>query len=488
MNRRQFTFGSMCTLTALAHMTRNVKALAQQVPATVRNVRPAAKPGFIAARRPAVAQRTFTSEAVEETIVRIKASIRNPRLATLFENCYPNTLDTTVNFSQKNGKPDTFVVTGDIPAMWLRDSCAQVAPYVKLAPKDEKLRQMFRGLIHRQADCILLDSYANAFYATNKVGDFATDITEMRPGVHERKWEIDSLCNPIRLAYNYWLTTGDAAPLDDRWHQAARRIVATFREQQRIKDDGPYRFQRMTTMFYDNSPNSGLGNPTVKIGLLHSAFRPSDDACLFPFLIPSNLFAMVSLRQLQHISTDVLRDEHLADDAARLANELHTALQRHAIVNHPTHGRIYAYEIDGFGNALQMDDANVPSLLSLPYLGCCEANDATYQRTRAFVLSEDNPYFFRGVAEGVGGPHVGPGMIWPLSIIMRALTSEDEKEIEVCLHMLIDTTAGSGFMHESFDAHDPTKFTRPWFAWCNSLFGELVVRVATSHPAVLERI
>jgi hypothetical protein len=379
-------------------MTKGVGAVAQTGPEPARGMSTKAQSGFTATGRPPVGQRAFVSDAVEDTIVKVKSMIRNPRLATLFENCYPNTLDTTVLVSQRNGKPDTFVITGDIPAMWLRDSTAQVLPYLHLAPKDSKLQSLFQGLIHRQADCIRLDAYANAFYASNQTGPFAADLTEMRPGVHERKWEIDSLCYPIRLAYNYWRTTGNSEPLDENWHQAARRIVATFREQQRLTNDGPYRFQRMTSMFYDNSPNKGLGNPSRKIGLLHSAFRPSDDACLSPFLIPSNMFAVVSLRQLQQISSSVFKDQELAGVAARLADTLHAAIEKYAIVDHSRRGRIYAYEIDGFGNSLLMDDANVPSLLSLPYLGCCEIEDTTYQRTRAFSLSDDNPYFFRGVA------------------------------------------------------------------------------------------
>lgn len=488
MNRRQFTLGSMNALAALACTTRGIIAVAQPGHDLAGEKGAAAPSAFAATGRPPISQRTFISDAVEDTIVNVKGAIRNPRLAKLFENCYPNTLDTTVQLSQRNGKPDTFIVTGDIPAMWLRDSSAQVLPYVKLAAKDQKLRLLFHGLIHRQADCILLDSYANAFYATNKLGEFATDITVMRPGVHERKWEIDSLCYPIRVAYGYWHAIGDAEPLDSRWNEAAHRIIATFREQQRFKGDGPYRFQRPTTMFYDNSPNRGLGNPTRKIGLLHSAFRPSDDACLSPFLVPANMFALASLRQLQHLATEAMGDRNLAGNAEQLGDELQAAIGKHATVNHSTHGRIYAYEIDGFGNSLLMDDANVPSLLSLPYLGCCESEDAIYRRTRAFVLSDDNPYFFRGVAEGIGGPHVGPGMIWPLSIIMRALTSRDANEIEHCLRMLMDTDAGTCFMHESFDAKNPSNFTRPWFAWCNSLFGELVVRVSASHPAILDKV
>jgi meiotically up-regulated gene 157 (Mug157) protein len=486
MNRRQFTIG---TLAVLAGGVRGANGSAGAVsePGSALQTAEVDVPRVaLATGRPPESQRAFVSAAVEDAIVNVKRKIRNPQLAALFENCYPNTLDTTVRLSVRNGKPDSFIITGDIAAMWLRDSTAQVMPYMHLAPKDKNLQLLFSGLIHRQADCILLDSYANAFYATDISGVFSTDVTDMRPGVHERKWEVDSLCYPIRLAYNYWSVTGDSEPLDESWHEAARRIVGTFREQQRLENDGPYRFQRLTRMFYDNAPNRGLGNPTRKIGLIHSAFRPSDDACLFPFLIPSNLFAVVSLRQLQHLSTAVFRDQDLADDAERLADQLDAAIAKYAIVNHAVHGKIYAFEIDGFGNSLMMDDANVPSLVSLPYLGCCELKDPTYQRTRAFALSEYNPYFTRGVAEGIGSPHVGPGKIWPLSIIMRALTSRDSNEISHSLRMLLDTNAGTGFMHESFDANDPSKYTRAWFAWCNSIFGELVVRVAASHPKILE--
>lgn len=487
MNRRNFTLGSLYTLISLAPLSRGPLSEAQSGDHSLA-AKGAPTHDAIPTGRPPVRQRAFTSQAVEQLIVDTKGKIANPRLAALFENCYPNTLDTTVQFTQRNGRPDTFVVTGDIPAMWLRDSSAQVLPYISLAPGDKRLQLLFRGLIHRQAHCILLDPYANAFYATDRKGDFASDLTEMRPGVHERKWEIDSLCYPIRLAYQYWRTTADAVAFDDKWHLAARLIVKTFREQQRMNDNGPYRFQRQTTMFYDNSPNQGLGNPTRKVGLLHSAFRPSDDACLFPFLVPSNMFAVISLRQLQELAIAVLKDGALADEAERLGDDLQSALQQHATVQHSTRGKIYAYEVDGFGNSLLMDDANAPSLLSMPYLGCCGIDDPLYKRTRDFVLSDDNPYFFRGVAEGIGGPHVGPGNIWPMSIIMRALTSTSVAEQEHCLQMLIATTGEKGFMHESFDARDPRKFTRPWFAWCNSLFGELIVQIASSHPEILSRV
>jgi hypothetical protein len=488
MHRREFTFAGMYGLAALTPLfSRRLDAVARIAANGASQSDQKTRADFTADHgRPPLAQRAFVSETVENTIAATKARIPNPQLATLFENCYPNTLDTTVRFTERNGRPDTFIITGDIPAMWLRDSSAQVWPYLPLAKTDARLQSLFRGLIHRQAACILLDAYANAFYSTPRTGIFAHDLTEMRPGVHERKWEVDSLCYCMRLASGYWSMTGDTEPFDEQWHRAARRVVAVLREQQRLHGDGPYRFQRLTTSFYDNAPNDGLGNPSRKIGLIHSAFRPSDDACLLPFLVPSNLFAVVSLRQLHRLAVEVLRDNRLGDDAASLADEVDRELRSHAIVNHPNHGKIYAYEIDGMGNSLLMDDANVPSLLSLPYLGCCKADDPVYQQTRAFVLSDDNPFFFRGsVGEGIGGPHEGPEMIWPLSIIMRAMTSQDDREIEHCLRMLIKSSAGTGFLHESFNENDPHKFTRPWFAWCNSAFGELILNLAGTKPETL---
>jgi meiotically up-regulated gene 157 (Mug157) protein len=464
MTRRSFLYGA--TATALA----------------------SGAPDFTS-RRPRPADRRFASPAVEKRIADVKTRIRNPELAWLFENCYPNTLDTTVEFTNAGGQPDTFVITGDIPAMWLRDSTAQTSPYLPLAPADPHLREMFRGVLHRQARSILLDPYANAFYREPKLGEWRDDETAMKPGVHERKWEVDSLCGPIRLAYLYWKQTGDTSAFDNEWRQAARLIVETFRTQQRLASDGPYRFARKTTAFVDNSPNAGLGNPTRKIGLIHSAFRPSDDSCFFPFLVPSNMCAAVAMRQLATLSSEVFKDAQLAENSRSLAAEIEAAIERHAILEHPGHGRIYAYEIDGFGNALWMDDANAPGLLSLAYLGCCAVSDPVYQRTRRFAWSGDNPFFFRGTAaEGIGGPHVGPGMIWPLSIIMRALTTQNPQEILPSLRALLRTHAGTGFMHESFDANKPERYTRGWFAWCNSLFGELVATLAESQPEVLAAV
>jgi meiotically up-regulated gene 157 (Mug157) protein len=439
-------------------------------------------------RRPPVDQRNFVSEAAEETIATTVRRISDPELAWMFENCFPNTLDTTVRHRTIDGRPDTFVITGDIHAMWLRDSTAQVWPYLPLAARDERLKDLLAGVVNRQTRCVLIDPYANAFNDGPTGGGWEDDLTEMRPELHERKWEIDSLCYTVRLAHGYWRTTGDASVLDAAWQDAARLIVKTFKEQQRKDGPGPYKFQRVTAVFYDTVPLGGYGNPTRKVGLIHSIFRPSDDACLYPFLVPSNLFAVVALRQLAEIFSEEVGDHAFADDSEALADELEEAIREHAVADHPTHGPVYAYEVDGFGNALFVDDANVPSLLALPYLGAAGSSDPLYQATRSFVLGNDNPYFFSGsAAEGVGGPHVGLDMIWPLGITMRALTSTDDDEILQCLRMLKNTHAGTGFMHESFHKDDPSRFTRSWFAWANTLFGELIVKLHDERPALLSR-
>lgn len=443
--------------------------------------------GSFASRRPAPADRKFHSQGVEAQLALVKRRIGDPELAWLFENCYPNTLDTTVEMGSFEGRPDTAVITGDIPAMWLRDSSAQVWPYVPLAAKDGALRAMLEGVIRRQARCILIDPYANAFMANLNDPPLEwsrSDLTEMKQGVGERKWEIDSLCYPMRLAYGYWRATGDAAPFAGRWHEAMKLAVKTMRVQQRRDGVGPYHFQRTSKVSTEMLPNGGFGAPVKAVGMIASGFRPSDDACTFPFLVPSNLFAVTSLKHLAEMAHAVLHDETLANEATALADEVRRALREHAMAQ-TSEGSIWAYEVDGYGSQLLMDDANVPGLLGLPYLDS-SPDAALYARTRSFAWSKRNPWFFQGSAgEGIGGPHVGKDMIWPMAITVYALTSQSETEIAHALTMLKHGSAGSGFMHESFNCNDAAKFTRSWFAWANTLFGELVVTLAERHPALL---
>jgi meiotically up-regulated gene 157 (Mug157) protein len=445
-------------------------------------------PGDFTSKRPPVADRNFTSTAVEATIMKMKKIIKDPEVAWLFENCFPNTLDTTVFFKMIDGRPDTFVITGDIHAMWLRDSSAQVWPYLPLINEDEKLKQLIAGVINRQTKCILIDPYANAFNDGPTGSEWDKDITTMKPELHERKWEVDSLCYPIRLAYNYWKKTADISPFDSKWKEAMQLVVKTFKQQQRKHDRGPYTFGRTTSWSTDTVPGNGYGNPIKPVGLIVSVFRPSDDATIFPFLIPSNFFAVTSLRQLATMSSDILKDESLANECNALANEVDAALKKYAAATHLQFGEIYAYEVDGFGNRLFMDDSNVPSLLSLPYLGSVTTNNIIYQNTRKFILSDSNPYFFKGkYAEGSGSPHTLEDKIWPMSIILRAITSASDSEITHCIRMLKDTNAGTGFMHESFNKDDPKDFTRKWFAWANTLFGEMILKVYHERPNILKK-
>ncbi|MBI9071102.1 MAG: glycoside hydrolase family 125 protein [Melioribacteraceae bacterium] len=444
--------------------------------------------GFVT-NRPPLNDRKFVSSAVEDVITEIKNNVGNNELSWMFENCFPNTIDTTVNYKTENNKPDTFVITGDIHAMWLRDSSAQVWPYIQLCNKDKELKKLVEGVINRQTQCILIDPYANAFNDGPTGGHWQSDITDMKPELHERKWEIDSLCYAVRLAHGFWKETGETSCFDKNWLEAVKLIYKTFIEQQRKEGKGPYHFQRETAVQTDTVSNSGYGNPVNPVGLICSIFRPSDDAAIFPFLIPSNLFAVVSLKQAAEILSKVYKDNKLADEFLSLAGEVKNAVEKYGVHEHPEFGKIYAFEVDGYGSISFMDDSNIPSLLALPYLESVEPDDKVYKNTRKFVLSKSNPYFFKGeFAEGIGGPHVGMDMIWPMSITMRALTSTDDEEIKQCIKTLMKTHAGTGFMHESFHKDDPDNFTRKWFAWANTLFGELIYKVYKERQHLLKNI
>ena len=459
---------------------------AADVPADVPAALPAADEAFPVVRT-APGKRHFQSASVEAAIRTFKSKVKHAELAWLFENCFPNTLDTTVYYTENNGKPDTYVITGDIDAMWLRDSSAQVFPYLQFIQQDEPLRRLIAGVIHKQTHFILKDPYANAFYNDdNKISEWKDDFTTMKPGVHERKFEIDSLCYPIRLAYHYWKKTADTQVFDQQWLAGIQATLRVFKEQQRKTDKGSYSFMRRTQWANDGVPMAGYGYPVKPVGLICSVFRPSDDATVFPFLIPSNLFAVTSLRQAAEMVEALHRDSVLAKELRALANEVAEAIARHAIVSHPKFGKIYAYEVNGFGSYNLMDDANVPSLLAMPYLGSVTAQDPVYQNTRNYVWSAENPFFFKGnAAEGIGGPHIGADYIWPMSIIMRALTSRQPEEIRQCIATLVKTHGRTGFMHEAFHKDNPEKFTRKWFAWANTLFGELLWKTFNEQPELL---
>ncbi|HEY4330453.1 MAG TPA: glycoside hydrolase family 125 protein [Phycisphaerae bacterium] len=459
--------------------------------------------------RPPPEKRTFLSPRIEDLIAQTTAHIADLELAWLFQNCLPNTLDTTLFHTQTDGIPDTFIITGDIDAMWLRDSTNQVWPYLPYARECPKLKQMFQGLIRRQAICILLDPYANAFYRSpDVVSQWKKDQTEMKPGIHERKYELDSLASVLRLLTGYVEATGDLAIIDPQALSAVRAVIDTVKYEQAGTPEQihpRYSFARVTATATDTLPNGGHGNPCRRIGMSRSPFRPSDDACVFQYHIPSNAMMVVMLRRTAAIF-ELLgnlspADAHqqktgtsspellaLAAEARALSLEIDRGLRTHAIIPHPTLGSVFAYEIDGYGSHVLMDDAGPPSLLSLPYMGYCDTANTLYQKTRRMVLSDANPYFHKGTAAaGIGSPHIGMGWIWPLSLITQAMTATEDAEILACLKTLKTSHAGTGFIHEAFWMNDPTRFTRHWFAWANTFFGELILHIQRERPHLLAK-
>ena len=444
--------------------------------------------------RPPVETRCFTAPSIETAIREICAKISDPELAWLFENCFPNTLDTTVTFAADDGtgQPDAFVITGDIDAMWLRDSTNQVWPYVPFAAHDDKIRALVRGLVRRQAACVLLDPYANAFYRTaEKISEWKSDHTEMKPGVHERKYELDSLAAVLRLAVGYYEATKDASIFDAHFLASLRCVLQTIANEQRGSAEQPYplpySFQRTNRSATETLILEGLGHPWQRTGMSRCPFRPSDDATIFQFMVPANAMAAVNLERIAKILKQHQIAPELAGQAAALGEEIAAAIRSHGIVNHARYGPIFAYEVDGFGSCHLMDEANSPDLLSLPYHGFFPSTDPVYQNTRRFALSRGNPYYHEGpAAKGLGSPHIGCGWIWPLGLIVQAITSSDDEEILLCLRTLKSTHAGRGFMHEAFRMENAGKFTRHWFAWANTFFGELILRLADERPDLLK--
>lgn len=398
-----------------------------------------------------------------------------PKLKKLFENCFINTITTTV---QEKEDGSTFVITGDIPAMWLRDSSAQVKHYIPFAAQDADVKRMIAGLIRRQFACIRIDPYANAFNEGPNGHGHQSDETEMQPWVWERKYEVDSLCYPIQLCWLYWKACGDHSIFDNTFRCAVNKILDVWETEQEHETRSSYLFRRPDSNEKNSLINQGKGGAVGPTGMTWSGFRPSDDVCQYGYLVPSNMFAVVVLEYLEEIFKIVLHDDGMVSRAAKLGKEIRYGIEHYAVTETSEFGPIYSYETDGIGHFNLMDDANVPSLLSAPYLGYVSADQELYRNTRKFILSEQNPYFAAGkVASGIGSPHTPKGYVWHISLSMQALTSNDEGEIRSVLSMLENTDAETGYMHEGFNPDDPTQFTRPWFAWSNSLFGELIYRL-----------
>lgn len=397
------------------------------------------------------------------------------KLSLLFRNCYPNTFETT---TKRMADGTIYIFTGDIPAMWLRDSTAQVHQLLPLTGTDSEVADVIEGLIRRQFMYVLYDPYANAYNETENGHGHVKDLPLQKPMIWERKYEVDSLCFVLWLCAEFWEHTKRTGFLTDgEYTRVLRTILNLWKTEQHHIEQSPYRFTRLNCRPKDTLTHDGLGNPVAYTGMTWSGFRPSDDACVYGYLIPSNLFAVTVLRRNAKLAAEALGNTVLRDEALELANEIDEGIRQYGIIDHPRFGKMYAYETDGYGNYVLMDDSNVPSLISLPYFGYCDAADAVYQNTRRFILSTENPYYYTGkVLRGTGSPHTPEGYVWHIGLSLQGLTAIDDVERMEVLRMLENSDADTGFMHEGVCADDPTKYTRPWFAWSNSIFSELVLQ------------
>ncbi|MDO5733208.1 MAG: glycoside hydrolase family 125 protein [Eubacteriales bacterium] len=410
---------------------------------------------------------------VEECGAAVPGVVIPKRLIEIFPNLFMDTIDTTCRL-QADGR--VFLITGDIEAMWLRDSTAQVSPYLDLMAESADIAKLIRGLIDEQLSCIIYDPYANAFNETENGRCWSLDEPKPLARVWEQKYEIDSLCYPLRLARFYYQATADRSlyrsPL---FVQALKKILTVFATEQR-RSTSSYYFNRPGAVAQDTLSHGGWGAAVAEVGLIFSGFRPSDDACVYGYHIADNLFAKKELTELsQTLCCFEEFDGELLDAIDRILSALSAGLEQHATIDDPIFGEIYAYEVDGAGNFLFMDDANVPSLMALPYLSICKKSDPLYRRTRAALLSKRNPYYYEGLeAMGIGSPHTPADYIWPIGLCTQALTSEDPEEINRLLRMICQSEAGTGYMHEGFHKDDARQFTRAWFAWANSLAAYLL--------------
>ncbi|KAG9229199.1 hypothetical protein BJ875DRAFT_475562 [Amylocarpus encephaloides] len=451
--------------------------------------------------RPTPECRTFTSPVVEDAIKNMQTTIKDPDLYRLFENSFPNTLDTAVKwrgFAVNNSEEElTFLITGDINAMWLRDSANQMQSYLPLVSANSShnsLASLYRGVINLQARYILEAPFCNSFQPPIESG-IGPSQNQEKPDVFipnvsttvafECKYELDSLAAFLEISTNYYEATGDIDFFGKfQWTEAIHTIIATTESlligtyaSNGSVNTIPYTWKRETTSATETLDNDGRGNPVQSgTGLVRSAFRPSDDSTIFQLFIPANMMFAQYLDSASEIMNKIGGQRNTSNHMHNFAGRIRDAISKYGIVNNPKYGQIYAFEVDGYGSQNIMDDANIPSLLSAPFLGYLNATDPIYQNTRKLILSADNPYYMRGpVINAVGGPHAGLGQAWPMASIIRIFTTSNVGEIEGTLREIVSSTSGLGLIHESVNSFDAGKWTRQWFSWANGFFGQCLL-------------
>ncbi|KAF5010667.1 hypothetical protein FDECE_3175 [Fusarium decemcellulare] len=442
-------------------------------------------------QRPSEDCRTHSVPAVEHVIYEeMTQAIGDPDLYQLFQNTWPNTVDTTIRWRGVSAdNPDeelAFITTGDIDAMWLRDSANQLQSYKSIISPDASssdendIASLFRGAINLQARYIRNAPFCNAFHpppeanlrrAKRSLQPRDTVSPKYDPDVvFECKYELDSLAAFLQLSWDYYEETEDAEFFGKfDWVGAVKKILkvaehmqeGTYNEEGRLQKSA-YTWLRNSDSASETVSNHGRGAPIKgHIGLVRSFFRPSDDACIYQYFIPANMMFARYLTSCAKIMWPL--DEDLAKQMEKLAAGIEVGINEHAIIQHPKFGEMYAYEVDGFGSYNLMDDANLPSLLSIPHLGYTPASQHVYDNTRAFVLSSSNPYYSRGpVLNATGGPHLGPGMAWPMGLIVQLLTSDDDDEIVDGIRQLMNSTNGLGLIHETVNSWNEEQWTRSW--------------------------
>jgi meiotically up-regulated gene 157 (Mug157) protein len=406
---------------------------------------------------------TKSLQILESKVSEARFELAQGAIQRLFSNTLTRAADGSI-----------FVITGDIPAMWLRDSTWQVRPLLTSA-RDPEVAQLIADVSKRQIEYVLIDPYANAFNPTPDGNCWHKDFPDQNPWVFERKFELDSLAAVLDLAIRLYLESGFTDHFTESFNEAVV-VILDLLEREQNHDPSTYRFKREAVRDFDFLSHEGYGAPVAYTGMVWSGFRPSDDACKFGYLIPANAHMAKVLAQLAELPDGVFPDEVTKERALKISNEIKAGIENFGVVEFAGK-QIFVYECDGLGNYLLQDDANIPSLISLPYLGVCSESDPTYLATRGFALSDENPYFYRGqILTGLGSQHTPEQQVWPLGIAMQGITSTSAAEIETCLQYLENSHAGTNQMHESVGKDDPSIFTRAWFSWADMTFYHLLLK------------